>query len=116
MKTKYLKITLKILQWVLIVFSMMSIIFVFIESIQLNLDLSSSSKKDNAKIYQNQCVSTDTQKWKLIAQKEENSFLLQCKHSGLMLAVSDKTDNIVQYAEHDGDNQRWIITQITEQK
>ena len=43
---------------------------------------------------------------------DDGSFVIQCKQSSLVIAVSEKTGKIIQETEHDGDNQRWIITEI----
>jgi hypothetical protein len=76
------------------------------------LNVSLSSKENFAPINQYQGYGGDNQKWKLIPVSEE-SFVIQCKHSGKVLTISE--DQICQDRLHnDNDNkQGWIITEIS---
>ena len=75
------------------------------------LDVSSKSLADNAEIHQFQCLGDDHQKWKLIVV-DKNLFIIQCKHSKKVLTVSSETGKIIQYTQHEGNNQRWILTEV----
>ena len=68
---------------------------------------------NNTEIHQSQYEGSEHQKWKLIPTDDGNHFVIQCKHSKKVLAVSDRTGKVIQYTLRNGNNQRWILSEVS---